>query len=133
MGQTATRLAFGLGIVYVLVGLVGFAVTGFSGFADTHGPTLLIFELNPLHNIVHLGVGAGLIAGAAAGGAGLRVVATTIAAVYALVGVLGLFIQDTALNILALNTADNFLHLGSAVLLFYVAAQTGRMVEARTA
>jgi hypothetical protein len=130
MRNYATPVALGLGIVYVLVGLVGFIITGFGDFAHTDGPTLLFFEINPLHNLVHIGVGAGLIAGAMAGAAGLRVVASTIAAVYALVGVVGFFVAGTSANILALNVADNLLHLGSAAVLFWVAADTPRTAEA---
>jgi hypothetical protein len=55
----AQWLALVIGAVYVLVGLVGFAVTGFDGFAEPDGELLLgIFEINPLHNIVHLLIGA---------------------------------------------------------------------------
>jgi hypothetical protein len=43
---------------------VGIVVTGFSGFASMNDPSLLkIFMLNPLHNIVHMLVGALLIVG----------------------------------------------------------------------
>lgn len=123
MRSFSAKLALGLGVVYVLIGLVGFALTGFSGFADHDGPRLLFFEINPLHNVVHLGVGAGLIWGAMASSAGLRGVTLVIASVYALVGVLGFFVIGTSANILALNVADNLLHLGTAALLFYVAAK----------
>jgi hypothetical protein len=129
MRNYAVPVALGLGIVYVLVGLVGFAITGLDGFAHTDGPSLLFFEINPLHNLVHIGVGAGLIAGAVVGAAGLRMVATIIGAVYALVGVVGFFVVGTSANILALNVADHVLHLGSAAVLFWVAAQTPRPAE----
>jgi len=130
MRDFAARLVLGLGVVYVLVGLVGFALTGASGFAATTGPSLLFFEINPLHNLIHIAVGGGLIAGAAAGRNGLRVVAGTIAAVYALVGIVGFLVIGTSANILALNVADNFLHLASAVLLFYAVARPPAQVEA---
>ena len=42
-------------------------------------------------------------------------------AVYLLVGIVGLFILDSDANILALNSADNVLHLGSALVLLAVA------------
>lgn len=130
MRSFATNVILGLGVVYVLVGLVGFAVTGVSGFAATEGPSLLFFEVNPLHNLVHIAVGGGLIAAATASRVGWRTVAATIAAVYAVVGVVGFFVISTPTNILALNVADNFLHLGSAAVLFYVAARTPVPVEA---
>lgn len=124
MRNVATTLAYAFGAVYVAIGLIGFVLTGFSDFAATEGHILVFFEVNPLHNLVHLGVGAALIGGAAASSAGLRGVAWTIAAVYALVGILGFFLVGTSLNILALNTADNFLHLATALVLGYVASQT---------
>ena len=50
------------GAVYILVGLLGFAVTGGVGFIATEGGLLLgIFEVNPLHNIAHLLIGAALL------------------------------------------------------------------------
>jgi len=81
-------LGYVLGIVFLLIGALGFAVTSGVGFAAQDGKTLLGFEVNPLHNIVHL-----------------------------LVGIIGLFILDSSANILALNSADNVLHLVSAVAL----------------
>ena len=51
------------GAVYVLVGLLGFTVSGGSSFAGTDGGLLVgIFMVNPLHNIAHLLVGALLLA-----------------------------------------------------------------------
>ncbi|KEP72842.1 hypothetical protein HR12_39760, partial [Microbacterium sp. SUBG005] len=50
------------GAVYLLVGLLGFAVTGGVGFISSEGGLLLgIFEVNPLHNIAHLLIGAALL------------------------------------------------------------------------
>ena len=47
-----------LGAVYLLVGVAGFFVTGGVGVADTEGGKLLgLFEVNPLHNVVHLSIG----------------------------------------------------------------------------
>ncbi len=52
------------GAVYVLVGLLGFTVSGGSSFAGIDGGLLLgIFMVNPLHNIAHILVGALLLAG----------------------------------------------------------------------
>lgn len=48
-----------LGAVYLLIGLAGFAVTGFDDFAAPPvDGTLIIFGVNPLHNIVHVVIGA---------------------------------------------------------------------------
>ncbi len=82
MRNLSANLTLALGSVYVLVGLVGFARTGLSGFAASQGSSLLFVEINPLHNFVQVVVGAGLIAGAMAGRRGLKVVAGSVAAVY---------------------------------------------------
>ena len=106
------------GAVYVLVGVVGFAVTSGVGFADNDGKALLgIFELNPLHNVVHVAIGAALIWGAKQGVDAARAIDATVGATYLLVGVVGLFVTGSAVNILAINHADNALHLASALVL----------------
>ncbi len=114
-------VALVFGVIYLLVGLIGFLVTGFRGFAATRGDNLLgIFEINPLHNIVHLLVGAFLLSAALKGIAAARSANITVGAVYLVVGILGFFINNTNLDILALNTADHFLHLASAAVLLGV-------------
>jgi Domain of unknown function (DUF4383) len=121
-GSTATSsvnrlLGYVLGVVFLLIGALGFAVTGGVGFADQDGNTLLGFEVNPLHNIVHLLVGAVLLLGASRGVAAARSANIAIGGTYLVVGIIGLFILDSSANILALNSADNVLHLVSAVAL----------------
>lgn len=114
--DTAMLFAKVFGGVYLLVGLVGFAVTGFDGwFATDTGETLLWFELNPLHNVVHLAIGAALLAGAARP-ASARAIAVLIGVTYAVVGVIGFWAIGESWNILSLNQADNWLHIGTAVL-----------------
>ncbi len=109
------------GAVYVLVGLLGFAVTGGIGFIATEGGLLLgIFAVNPLHNVAHLLIGGALLLAALKSAPTAKVANTTVGAVYLLLGVVGFFIAGTALNILALNTADHFLHLASAIVLLGV-------------
>ncbi|MGH2771615.1 MAG: DUF4383 domain-containing protein [Actinomycetota bacterium] len=104
------------GAVYVLVGAVGFAITSGVEFAATEGKNLLFFEVNPLHNIIHLAVGALLIGGAAAGAIMSRRVNLLVGVVYLLVGALGLFLVGNEFNILALNHPDNGLHFATALL-----------------
>jgi hypothetical protein len=120
------RFAQVFGAVYILVGVVGFVLTGFGGFASsTPGGTIVLFDVNPLHNIVHLGVGAAWLASSTRVD-WARTVSLVIGAVYLLVGVLGLFLAgDDSLNILALNQADNLLHLVSGALAL-VFALSGR-------
>lgn len=109
------------GAVYVLVGLLGFAVTGGIGFIATEGGLLLgIFAVNPLHNVAHLLIGAALLIAGLSNVSAAKAVNSTVGAVYLLLGIVGFFIVGSALNILALNTADHFLHLASAIVLLGV-------------
>ncbi|MDQ0679328.1 hypothetical protein QFZ30_002710 [Arthrobacter pascens] len=108
------------GAVYLLVGLLGFAVTSGIGFFATEGNNLIIFEVNPLHNVIHLAIGAALLYAGLKSTATARTVNAGVGTVYLLVGVVGLFLLSSPLNIIALNGADNVLHLASAVLLLGV-------------
>lgn len=121
--NAATLFAKIFGVVYLLIGLVGFAVTGFDGwFATDTGETLLWFELNPFHNVVHLAIGAALLAGAARPTAA-RATAAVVGAAYALVGIVGFWAVDESWNILSLNQPDNWLHIGTAVLALLAVGQ----------
>ena len=111
------RLALGIGVAYVLVGVLGFFVTGFDDFAGVTDEKLLgIFEINPLHNIVHLIIGfAGLALWKTAASA--RLYGAALTAGYGLTFLYGLYAAGRAdgANFLSLNAADNGLHLVSAV------------------
>jgi hypothetical protein len=122
------------GAVYLLVGLLGFAVTAGVGFVATQGGLLLgVFEVNPLHNVAHLLIGAALlIAGLTRAGAA-RAVNTAVGAAYLLLGIAGFFLVGTGANILALNTPDHFLHLASAIVLLGVGLGAERTVRSTTA
>lgn len=113
------------GIVYLLVGLAGFFVTTDVAFAATDGRALVVFDVNPLHNIVHLLVGAALLLGSRTVRSA-KAVNATVGGVYLLVGIVGLFLVGSAANILALNDADNVLHFASAILLLGVGLAADR-------
>ncbi len=51
-----------IGGFYVVIGIVGFFVTGFDNFLSNTPDALLGFSVNPMHNLVHLTIGAFLIA-----------------------------------------------------------------------
>lgn len=123
----ATWFALAFGAIYLLVGLAGFAVTGFDEwFASETDEFLLGFELNPLHNVVHLLIGAALLSGGLRDERAARAITWTVGAAYALVGIVGLVAMDTEIDILALNTADNWLHIGTAAIAFIAAAMSQR-------
>jgi len=118
------------GAVYLLVGLLGFAVTGGVGFIATQGGLLLgLFAVNPLHNVAHLLIGAALLIAGLSSVVAAKSVNTTIGAVYLLLGIVGFFIASSALNILALNTPDHFLHLASAIVLLGAGLAADKVVR----
>lgn len=110
------QFALVVGIVYLLVGIVGFGATGFTGVVTDGQDKLLGFDLNVFHNVVHLTIGAGFIfvsrmrdASIAQGvviGGGL---------VYILAAILGFLNQLQILSMDSVINADNFLHLFSGI------------------
>ncbi|NQX12726.1 DUF4383 domain-containing protein [Microbacteriaceae bacterium VKM Ac-2855] len=122
MRQSPNRLLATLfGAVYIVVGLLGFVVTGGVSFLATQGGLLLgIFEVNPLHNVAHLLIGAALLIAGVSTVSAAKSVNTVVGAAYLLLGIVGFFLVNTAANVLALNTADHFLHLASAIVLLGV-------------
>jgi hypothetical protein len=108
-------LALAIGAVYTLVGILGFLVTGLEDFAAETDKTLLGFELNPLHNLVHLVIGlAGLALWRRLDSA--RLYGWLLAAGYGATFVYGLLaVGNRDINFLSINDADNGLHLVSAI------------------
>jgi len=110
-------LALVFGAVYLLVGIVGFFWTGGSHFADRGGDDMLIglFMVNPLHNIVHILVGiAGLALARTLEGA--RTYGWVLFVGYAAVSVYGFIAAGKSWDFLAINTADNVLHVVTALI-----------------
>lgn len=108
-----TIVGFAFGAVFVLVGLSGFFVSGGHHAVGTEGGQLLgLFQVNVLHNVVHLAVGALMIGAAVAGTRAAKTANTAFGLIYLVLFVVGLFIVGTGANIIALNDADNLLHLG---------------------
>ncbi|RWR25441.1 DUF4383 domain-containing protein [Agrococcus lahaulensis] len=134
MSQAPNRLvATVFGAVYLLVGVLGLFVAG-SNFAGEEGGLLLgIFQVNHLHNIAHLLIGAALLAAGLRSTAAAKRVNVTVGAVYLLLGIVGFFLVGTALNILALNTADHILHLASAIVLLGTGLALDRSTTTRHA
>ncbi len=109
-------LALVFGAVYLLVGIVGFFVTGFDHFADNSQHEMLIglFMINPLHNIAHILVGVlGLLLGRTLAGA--RTYGWLLAGLYAVLFVYGLIAVGASWDFLNVNAGDNVLHIATAV------------------
>jgi Domain of unknown function (DUF4383) len=113
-------LTLAVGVIYTLVGIVGFLLTGFgdffgnaNGMSMTHDEMLLGFMINPMHNLVHLLVGvAGIALSRTLHGA--RTYGLLLLVGYGAAFVYGLFAVGQDWDFLNLNWADNILHLVTA-------------------
>lgn len=123
-------IAAAIGAIYTLIGLAGFIATGFDGFASSQGDSLLGFEVNPLHNIVHVVIGVvGLLMSRSLSAA--RAFGWLLFIGYGLVFLYGLFVdKNSDANFLALNNADNVLHVLSALAGLLIALLPVRRVGA---
>lgn len=107
------KLAKLFAVVFILVGILGFVPGVTSG-----GMLLGIFEVNALHNIIHLATG--LIAlWAASSTTNARLFFKVFGLVYALVTALGFVMAGDVLGLIMVNFADNLLHLVISVVALY--------------
>ncbi|MBN1094345.1 DUF4383 domain-containing protein [Blastococcus sp. TML/M2B] len=115
-------LGLAFGAVYLLIGVIGFFITGFDNFfgnengADVHhmDENLLGFMINPMHNVVHILIGAvGLALSRTLAGA--RTYGWLLAIGYGAAFIYGLFAVGEDWDFLNLNAADNVLHLLTAL------------------
>jgi hypothetical protein len=136
----AQQLSWLLGIVFILVGVLGFipGITTHYGdlsFAghDSGAKLLGIFEVSILHNIVHIGFGAvGIALAKTAEGARTFLVGGGI--VYLVLWIYGLVIDlNGNANFVPVNTADNWLHLALGVTMLGLGLVLTRGAGRRTA
>ena len=108
-------LALAFGAIYLLVGVVGFFITGFGNFfAHDTNQTLLGFEINGMHNVVHIVIGvAGLLLARTLAGA--RTYGWLLAIGYGAAFVYGLIAIGKTWDFLSINAADNVLHIATAL------------------
>jgi hypothetical protein len=119
------------GVVYLLIGILGFVYTSGSTFFATANSNLLIgiFQINPFHNVAHLVIGAALLIAGLSNVRAAKAVNGTIGAAYLLLGIAGLFLVNSSANIFAINAADNVLHFASAAVLLIVALGADKTVR----
>ena len=120
-------LALIVGLAFVGAGVLGFFITGFDDFfARDTNQFLLGLEINPAHNVVHLALGLlGLALWWTLSGA--RTYGAILFVGYAAAFVYGLFAVDNAeINVLSMNTADNWFHLASALVGLVIAVLPAR-------
>lgn len=128
----AQRIALAFGVVYLLVGIAGFAVTGFHNFTGMHHEKLLVFAVNPLHNSLHVLIALVWLAGVARHRTA-RAVNLALGVVLGLVTVVGFTGGMGMLGMSGLADPDNFLHLATATLSLYFGSLGAESAQARLA
>jgi hypothetical protein len=117
-GKTLAQVyALTLGVVLVAVGMLGFIVEPSFAIGDSaQRGTLIAFDINGWHNVVH--VLSGVVGIALAGTAAkARLYCIGYGIVYTVVSILGFVVGDGGLllSLIPINTADNLLHLAIAL------------------
>lgn len=108
MAKTIMYIA---GVVFIVLGLLGFV----------NDPVLGIFDVDALHNIIHLVSGILALVFASQGESQARMFALVLGIVYALVTILGFLTGDgKILGLVSVNGADNYLHLVLAIVFLVV-------------
>ena len=125
--------------VFLIIGVLGFIPGITTGYGDlmwaghhSDAQLLGLFDVSILHNIVHLAFGvAGLLMAQTARLARAYLIGGGI--IYAVLWVYGLVIDHgSAANFLPVNTADNWLHFGLAVVMIAAGVVLGRGLTRRS-
>ncbi len=132
----AQKIAMVMGIVFLLVGVLGFVPGITSNYSEMSfaghesGAMLLgVFQVSILHNLVHLLFGiAGLVLARAHRSAVNYLIVGGI--IYAVLFIYGMLVpMDSAANFVPVNSADNWLHLGLALVMVIAGIATRRSDE----
>ncbi len=116
MNALVKSLAGLLGVVLLAVGILGFF----------NHPVLGLFDVNTLHNVVHI---ASCILGLAAASSGYgmsRTYLIVFGIVYAIVALAGLLNITLVVDLLVLNAFDNYLHAAIAAVCLIVGFGSSR-------
>jgi hypothetical protein len=112
MGVNAKTAALVLGFVFIIVGVLGYVPNPIVGPGG-------IFVTNQTHNLIHIASGIVLLLGAYSS-LGSSLALKIIGVVYAVVAVLGFLMPgDMMLGMVAMNSADRWLHVALAIVILY--------------
>ena len=109
------KLAWIFSVVFLSLGVLGF-VPGIT----SDGMLLGIFEVDMVHNIIHLVSGAVFAYAAMQSAKMSKMVFKVFGVIYAIVAVVGLMQGDTVLGLIATNMADHVPHVILAVAMLYI-------------
>jgi hypothetical protein len=104
------------GVSLLLAGIFGFiSDASFDTGDGVQGDLFLVFEVNAVHNLIHLASGVVLLA-ASPRRASARAVAVGFGLVYGLVAIIGLIDGQDVLGLIPVNAADHLLHVALSAL-----------------
>lgn len=112
MKLTTKTLGLVFGVVFLAVGVLGFVPA-----LTPSGKLLGIFEVETMHNIVHILSGLLALGLSSMGGSYAKKYLVGFGSVYGLVAVVGLIQGTTVLGLFDVNAADNVLHIVLALAL----------------
>jgi len=106
---SSKNITIAFGSVFVLVGVLGF-------IPNPLVSSVGLFEVNAMHNLVHLFTGAAFLFGGLVLEGKEDITLKTVTAAYFGVALLGFLTSgDTLLGLVHINEADRWLHLGLAI------------------
>jgi hypothetical protein len=104
------------GLALLLAGVFGFiSDSSFDTGDGVQGDLFLGFEVNAIHNLIHVASGLVLLA-ASPKRSSTRAVAIGFGLVYGVVAIIGLIDGEDVLGLIPINSADNLLHIALAAL-----------------
>ena len=118
-----------VGALYLVTGVAGFFVAAASGGPSAGRLLLGFFSINAAGAAVDILIAAALIIAGLSTVAASKIVNTLAGAIFLVLGLAGLFVIGTGLNVLALNGADNVVHFASSVVLLAVGLGAERSVK----
>jgi hypothetical protein len=136
MGNTslAQKLMPVIGLFYVLIGLIGFTITGFSNFVQNTGDELLGFSINPFHNLVHFAIGGFLIIMSLQGPSIAEGACLGVGLFYIVAFVIGVAGESnlTIISMFGRGDLENFNHIVNGVLLLGLGLISSGATEAQS-
>jgi len=103
-----------LGAGYLVLGILGLLMVGFTPFAPADGDDLLVFSINPFTSLIHLAFGLVAIP-AAESERHLRLLALAAGALMTLWAVLGYALDGSSADVFASNFEVATLHLATGL------------------
>jgi Domain of unknown function (DUF4383) len=127
MAKTIARI---FGIIYTLVGVVGFIAPLGGTFGMTPTPLLGLFDVNLVHNIVHLIIGLPLLLWASTEESAARLL-RTFGIVLVIVAVVGFIksIEAAIHGFIPLAGSDVWLHLVTGLIMLWGASTAGKAAQ----